>query len=138
MEEKQYYIKIKETQVEVSKELFLEYMKMHDEERNDYRRDEYHRLVSYNNLDIDDVLGIDTISDYQYQDIADLVHQKMQLEKLNLAFDSLSTKEKWMISQVFYHEKTEREIAKELNITQKAVNKQKQKILAKLKKMIEK
>jgi len=47
----------------------------------------------------------------------------------------LSREEKWLIQELYFEERTERDVAAELGLSQKAVNKRRQKILEKLRKL---
>ena len=56
------------------------------------------------------------------------------LETLNKALQSLTDEERNLIREIFYLEKSEREISAAYNLTQAAIHKRKKKILEKLKK----
>ena len=68
----------------------------------------------------------------------DMVLRKISAEKLYQALAELSEKERELIVALFFEEKTERELAAVLGISQPAVHKQKNKILKKLKTFLEK
>ena len=73
-----------------------------------------------------------------HESVEDMVLQKISAEKLYLALVKLSEKERELINALFFEEKTERELAVVLGISQPAVHKQKNKILKKLKTFLEK
>ncbi|MBC8585817.1 RNA polymerase sigma factor [Youxingia wuxianensis] len=70
--------------------------------------------------------------------VEDMVLRKISAEKLYQALAELSEKERELIVALFFEEKTERELAAVLGISQPAVHKQKNKILKKLKTFLEK
>ena len=73
-----------------------------------------------------------------HESVDDMVLRKISAEKLYQALAELSEKERELIIALFFEEKTERELAVVLGISQPAVHKQKNKILKKLKTFLEK
>lgn len=61
----------------------------------------------------------------------------MQLEQLYKALSLLSEDEQYLIRQLFFEERTERDLAEELKIYHNAVHKRKNRILKKLKNILE-
>lgn len=68
----------------------------------------------------------------------DTAMKRILLEKLETALHTLDDQELELIQELFYLEKTERDIAALLHISQNTVNYRKNKVLAKLRKLIEK
>ena len=91
------------------------------------REDSYERLLEEHNLPADEQTDIETI-----------VLSKMMRQQLHEAIRSLQEEERYLIIQLFYAERSERELAAELGLSQKAINKRRHKILEKLKKFLEK
>ena len=67
--------------------------------------------------------------------VEDQILHKLEFERLHKAILTLSKEEQWLIQELYFEERTEREVAAELGLSQKAVNKRKQKILEKLRKL---
>ena len=65
------------------------------------------------------------------------VIRNMQLEQLYKALSLLSEDEQYLIRQLFFEERTERDLAEELKIYHNAVHKRKNRILKKLKNILE-
>lgn len=65
------------------------------------------------------------------------VIRNMQLEQLYKALFLLSEDEQYLIRQLFFEERTERDLAEELKIYHNAVHKRKNRILKKLKNILE-
>lgn len=85
----------------------------------------------------DYILNEECIYDESQVDVETIVLKKLQNEQLHVALDSLDEKEKYLIIQIFFRQKSERALARELDISQNAVNKQRKRILRKLKKILE-
>ena len=64
--------------------------------------------------------------------------QRLQVEALKAALQTLSEEERRIINAIFYEALSERDAAGQLGITQPALHKRKVKILKKLKKFLEK
>ena len=57
------------------------------------------------------------------------------LKKIHKFLLELSKEEQWLIQELYFEERTEREVASVLGLSQKAINKRRQKILEKLRKL---
>lgn len=69
--------------------------------------------------------------------VEDLVIRNMEIQRLHRALTLLSDGERELIEQLYFKEWTEREIAARTGLSQNAVNKRRQKILGKLRKIFE-
>ena len=121
---------------EVSEKEYKEFTRIRD--RYKYLRilDRKHNLTSFEaihefrkmeNLGNQDILV----------DVEEIVINKMLLEKLRVCISQLSPKELYLIENLIYKEKSEREVAKTLGIAQQNINYHKKKLLKKLKKLLE-
>ena len=61
--------------------------------------------------------------------------KKIECEQLHKFLLELSKEEQWLIQELYFEERTEREVASVLGLSQKAINKRRQKILEKLRKL---
>jgi RNA polymerase sigma factor (sigma-70 family) len=68
----------------------------------------------------------------------DMVLGKLMKEKLHEAVATLTKDEQILLNEIYFNRRTEREMAKMLNISQFGVNKRKNKILEKLRRILEK
>ncbi|MDO5845210.1 MAG: hypothetical protein Q4Q53_08730, partial [Methanocorpusculum sp.] len=59
------------------------------------------------------------------------------IEKLRHSLTKLSDTDLYLIEQLIYNEKSEREVSKLIGVPQKTINDRKRRILAKLKKLLE-
>ncbi len=62
---------------------------------------------------------------------------RMEAEQLHKVLSFLSADEQYLIQEIYFHERTERDLAKELGYSQNAVNKRKKRILDKLRRLME-
>lgn len=65
--------------------------------------------------------------------VEEVILQRLEVQRLHRALSLLSEDERYLIEQIYFEEKTEREMAKELGVYHNAVHKKKQLILKKLK-----
>lgn len=71
------------------------------------------------------------------ESVEELVLCKIRHEQLRKALDILTEKERALILALFFEEKTEREVAEAMGISHQAIHKRKNKILKKLKLILE-
>lgn len=120
---KQYFIRVKHQWIEVSKEVYSicknSHVKMY---RDSYRDDKL--IMKYN----DNLIYISSIGDP-----IEYLHKKENKRVIEEAISQLSLNEQYIIYELYYHNKKEKEIAKKLNISQQLLNYKKKKILKKLK-----
>lgn len=72
----------------------------------------------------------------EQEDVETIVFTRLQHQKLYSAIMDLEEVEQYLIVQLFFLERTERSLAAELGISQRAVNKRRRKILDKLKNVL--
>lgn len=89
------------------------------------REDSYERLLEQNVQFVEDTAGVE-----------EQALQNIQVQQLHKALLLLSDDDKDLINRLFFQEQTEREVAAVFNVSQKAINKRKQKVLAKLKELL--
>ena len=68
----------------------------------------------------------------------DVVIRNMEIQQLHKALSLLSEDERYLMEQLYFEQRTERELAAEFQLSQKAVNKRRQRILEKLRKELQK
>ncbi|WP_455437595.1 sigma-70 family RNA polymerase sigma factor [Hungatella hathewayi] len=91
------------------------------------REDSYERLLEQN------------VQFYEESsNVEEMVIRRMEVQQLHKALTFLSKEERDLIDHLYFKECTEREIAAKTGISQNAVNKRRQKILNKLRKIFEK
>lgn len=141
----QFYLYINGKAISVSEEVYRTYK--HHERKEEYfsddlkkerfksststflpsREDSYERLQEINKQ----FVALEKSVEQQVID-------QLEIDYLKEALSLLEQSERELINLLFYQEKTEYEVGKILHISQQAVNKRKQLILLKLKKILEK
>ena len=134
--EKKYCIKVPGALVEVTEDVYLAYFRARRRWSAQNERDTYNGLASYDAMDTEELLGEETIPDSTAPSVEDMVEDKLLREKLRFCLHELSSSEQALIHALFYEEKTEREYAETLGISQNAVNKRRHKVLSKLHRMM--
>lgn len=134
MAEKKYYIRISNTLVEVSPEIYREYYHFSRKMRTIEEKDLRNSVISYNSFDNDESLGEEIIADPSASSVEETAIRNLMVSKLHYCLTLLSNEEKDLIYAIFYDQASETEIGQYLGISQKAVNKRKKKILQKLQK----
>ncbi|MPL83808.1 hypothetical protein SDC9_29766 [bioreactor metagenome] len=134
-ENKKYTIVVKRQRVEVSEAVYRAYHKEREAER--YQS----KLSRQNELSLErfreDGVNVDYLIVRVQPDIVDeLIHQE-QMEALWLALQSLPEDERFLIDELFFNGKSERELSAIISAPQKTINDRKKRILLKLRKLIE-
>lgn len=132
--ETKFYIRVDIKWFEVSKQVYATCRNSYRKILRDNERDKdviYH----YDNLGITVFHSHCTESSMSI-DIIESIYKKMQNEKLYTAIDSLSIQEKEIINLIYFEEKTEREVATTLQLSNSTLHNKKIRILKKLNKIL--
>ena len=127
-----FYLRPNGKHVEVNEDVFKVCYNSYKKIIRDNIKDNQARLIS---LDADihnDVTYLDIVSDNNSMDIENQYKVSMILDEIN----KLSSNDKELITNLLIQEKTERELAKQLHISQNAIHKRKNNILKKLRKKL--
>ena len=132
-----YFLPLHGMLMEVTEEEYKSYYK--DKRRQKYidERSYENGDVSYDALDSSDMLGESVLVDIE-TNVEEQVTNKIILEQLHNAFLLLSEEEQNVITAIFKNNLTERELAKQKGVYHNAIHKQKNRILEKLKKFLNK
>ena len=141
-ENKQFFIRVDGQLVPVTEEVYREYHKMKHRELYLIERDAAHGTVLYSEMDTDEMTGEDTIPDINAKSVEQTVVDGIMSEKLRGSLNLLSDNERKLIDDLFFSNDgagmSEREYSIVSGIPQKTINDRKNRILAKLKKLLEK
>ena len=69
--------------------------------------------------------------------IEEQVINRIEIKQLHMAISRLSEDDRYLICQLYFEERTERDLAEELRLSQKGINKRKKRIINHLKKLME-
>ena len=133
-DKREYFIYVKGKAVPVSEEVYKAYWKITEHEKYLQRKDWKYDVIPFSAMDYDGHF-IDNITDERI-DIEKIVEVKMQIEELNKALATLTKKERELIA-IFYKEESLRAIGKKEKVSYQAIGKRRDKILEKLRKLLE-
>ena len=134
-DKREYFIYVKEKAVPVSEEVYKAYWKITKHEKYLQRKDWKYDVIPFSAMDYDGHF-VDNITDERI-DIEKIVEVKMQIEELNKALATLTKKERELIEAIFYKEESLRAIGKKEKVSYQAIGKRRDKILEKLRKLLE-
>ena len=129
--DKEYIIKLSDgTLVPVSEEVYRAY------KQSQWRESNRRRAVKEREHSLEQVgeRGVHITSHEKL--VEQIVEDKLLLEILLKALETLTEDERFLIDEIYFKEKTESDVSVVKGISQPAVHKQKNKILKKLKKLI--
>lgn len=131
-----YFIPVQGFLMEVSKEHYQDFYRAKEREAYLKKLDAKYGLLSIDAFDTDDDNGTDYISN-DTEDVAETVSHLLLVEKLRSVIPMLPEKEQKLIQALFFQGMTEREYAKVCGVSQVAIHKRKNRIMAKLKIFLE-
>ena len=99
------------------------------------KKDRKNNVIPFSALDYDGHF-VDNIVDESI-DIEKIIEVKMQIEELNKALNSLTEEERDIITAIFFREESLRSIGERKNRSYQAIGKRRDKILEKLRKLLE-
>lgn len=126
---KEYYLYVKGKAVPVSEEVYKAYWKITEHEKYLYRKDREH-CVYYDGHFVDNIID-------EKIDLEKIVEVKMQIEELNKALATLTKEERELMEAIFYKEESLRSIGEKEKVTHQAIGKRRDRILEKLRKILE-
>ncbi|MGI6121333.1 MAG: sigma factor-like helix-turn-helix DNA-binding protein [Saccharofermentanales bacterium] len=129
---KQYHIKLNGELIPVTEEVYRAY------QQPKWREKKQAEVRAQKEVSLDAMLetGYSGHLDSRQALVDEIVADKLLLDELLKALAELNEDERFLIDELFYKEKTEREIADSSNISHQAVHKKKNRILAKLEKLL--
>ena len=135
---KTYYIRAMGKAVEVQKELYLAYYRMRRQEQGLVEKDEYNGTLHYNDLDTDEILGVESFPSNEDETVEDVAIRHILTQELHKAIDSLSDADRELIYALYFEGLSQREISKRTGIPQKTIDNRKTRILKLLRKYLKK
>ena len=136
---KKFYIRVGNQVEQVTEEVYREYFKMDRRERYLEERDLVHGRFLYSQLDnvYEDVLGEEMIVDSLAEDLCDVIVSKIMIEKLKECLSLLSDEDLNLMIQLFYEEKSQRQLSEESGVAVMTISDRKNRVLKKIKKSME-
>ena len=132
---KEYYLYVNGQKVKVSEQIYKVYWREREHEKYLEQVDRKNHLLFFSSLDHDGHF-VDNIID-ESVDVKKIVETQMMIESLRYAISKLNDEERDIIERLYFNDETVRSVAKLKSITHPALIKRRNKILEKLKKIIE-
>lgn len=132
-EKENYVIRVEGNVVEVSPEVYYAYFHMERQERGQEEKKQRNSVVSYDALDSDETVGLETMPDLISPRLDDLMILRELRHKLRCAIEVLPAGERELIQAIYFEGLSERDYARRKGISQTGVNKRRKKILSKMK-----
>jgi RNA polymerase sigma factor (sigma-70 family) len=128
--DKEYFIEINGRQIPVSKEVYYAFKRpaWRERKRRQVRAEKELSLEAFADA------GFEIPSGQALVD--EIVEDKLLLDMLSKALSELTDEERFLIDELFFNDKSEREIAREAGVSQPAIHKRRNRILEKLKKLM--
>ena len=132
---KEYYLYVNGQKVKVSEQIYKVYWREREHEKYLEQVDKKNHLFFFSSLDHDGHF-IDNIAD-ESVDVEKIVETQMMIEAVRNAISMLNAEERDIVERLYFNDETVRSVAKLKSITHPALIKRRNKILEKLKKIIE-
>lgn len=132
MTDKRKYIYVRGKKIYVSDEVYRAYKKESNHEIHLNRLNRKHKVYGFDDYKVD----LNSIADENI-DIEKIIETKMRIEDLYQALGKLNDEERKVIDSLYFKEMTIRDLAKEQQVSSKKIFSFRNKILKKLKEMLE-
>lgn len=132
MTDKRKYIYVRGKKIYVSDEVYRAYKKESNHETHLNRLNRKHKVYGFDDYKVD----LNSIADENI-DIEKIIETKMRIEDLYQALGKLNDEERKVIDSLYFKEMTIRDLAKEQQVSSKKIFSFRNKILKKLKEMLE-
>jgi RNA polymerase sigma factor (sigma-70 family) len=133
---KKYIVRIQNTPVEVSEEVYSTYYSVERHTKTLNELDARHRLTFYQAMDTDEILGEDTIPDSESESVENMAVKKVMIENLRKCLLQLPKHEQELIYSLYFEEMSERKLAEKTGTHNMTIHDRRVKILEKLRKML--
>ena len=132
-DKEKYVIKIQGQLVGVPPEVYYAYFHMERQERWQEEKQQEHGVMSYDALDNAETVGQENIADAGSPGLEENIIAEELRSRVRRAVAALPKAERELIQAIYYEGLSERVYAKQHGINQRGANKQRRKILSKLK-----
>lgn len=133
---KEYFIFIEGKKVIVTKEVYLAYWQETNREKYLKQLDRKNKLLFFCDFDYEG--GFEESIPDESVDVEKLVEAKLRIESLNRALSCLNDEERAIIDALYFEEESTRDVAKRRGLHQTSLIRKRDRILKKLKEILEK
>ena len=132
-----FYIRLHGKKIEVSEEVYYAYYRMERQERWQEEKKQEHDVVSYDAMDNGETVGAEAIQDLGTPSMEELAIAGELSERLRHIVAALPRAERELIQAIYFVDIPVCDYAKRIGLTHRGVNKQRKKILSKLKMLLD-
>ena len=132
-----YAIKIQGKLIEVTPDVYYAYFRMERQERWQEEKKQEHDVVSYDAMDNGETVGAEAIRDLEAPSMEELAIARELSERLRHIVAALPKAERELIQAIYFEDIPVSDYAKRIGLTHRGVNKQRKKILSKLKMLLD-
>ena len=136
-EHKKYYIHVPGALVEVSEGVYFAYYQEMRRGRTLREKDERNGAVSYDGLDTPELTGQEMIPDRDAVSVEDAAIASILCDKLHRCLALLDETDRQLIQALYFEGLSDRKYAKRVGIPQRTINDRRQRVLRKLKELLE-
>ena len=137
MEEREkYQLPVEGKMIDVTEEQYRAFYKYKRREKYLEERDQKHKLYHYSDLDTEELLGEEMFSYPNEESIEEQIVDRLLIESLLRCVRKLPEEDQELIRALYYQGKSERAYANEFGISQKMINNQRNRILDKLRNLM--
>jgi RNA polymerase sigma factor (sigma-70 family) len=134
---KKYFIRLHGKEIEVSEDVYYAYYRMERQERWQEEKKQEHDVVSYDAMDNGETVGAEAIRDLEAPSMEELAIARELSERLRHIVAALPKAERELIQAIYFEDIPVSDYAKRIGLTHRGVNKQRKKILSKLKMLLD-
>lgn len=136
-DKEKYMIKIQGNLIEVSEDVYYAYFRMDRQERWQEEKKQDHDVVSYDALDNGETVGSEAIQDMNSPGMEELVIANELKERLHNIVAALPKPERELIQAIYFEDIPVSDYAKRVGLSHRGINKQRKRILSKLKMLLD-
>ena len=133
---KGYYIRVQNSLVEVTYEVYLNFYRTLRQERTQREKEQRNHVISYDAWDTRDHAGQDLLSSPDNNNVEDAAIAAVMSEKLHHCISLLPWPEQEIIKEIYFDTKCEKEVAEKRGVPLTTLRYRRDGILRKLKKMM--
>ena len=136
-DKEKYMIKIQGDLIEVTEDVYYAYFRMDRQERWQEEKKQDHDVVSYDALDNGETVGAEAIQDMNSPGMEELVIANELKERLHNVVAALPKPERELIQAIYFEDIPVSNYAKRVGLSHRGINKQRKRILSKLKMLLD-
>ena len=136
-DKEKYMIKIQGNLIEVSEDVYYAYFRMDRQERWQEEKKQDHDVVSYDALDNGETVGAEAIQDMNSPGMEELVIANELKERLHNVVAALPKPDRELIQAIYFEDIPVSDYAKRVGLSHRGINKQRKRILSKLKMLLD-